>query len=172
MARNPLLNFSIPRRGRSCAHSGQKLEPGAEYLSILTEGASEGELVREDILYSWWQEHGSTAELEAAKSSWRGKVPACEGSPVTKEEYLERAFELLYEYLKAEERIKAFLVALYLARKKKLLLRQEMVAEGRTTYLYEVAETEEIIPIEVVEPSADDIENLQKILNDEIGFVS
>ncbi|MCB1148978.1 MAG: hypothetical protein KDK48_02340, partial [Chlamydiia bacterium] len=66
----------------------------------------------------------------------------------------------------------AFLVALYLARKKKLLLRQEMVAEGRTTYLYEVAETEEIIPIEVVEPSADDIENLQKILNDEIGFVS
>lgn len=157
----------VPRRGRSCSRSGVPFQPGMEYLSLLREGRGD-ELIREDIALSWWKEHGSEEILNEAKSHWKGHVPLKSEAPKTPDEIFERAFELLESYMQ-EESPKAFLVALFLARKKRLILRQELL-EG--CMLYEVADTEEMLSIKPYEIDTEEMIKLQQELNHEIGSLS
>lgn len=160
----------VPRRSRSCAKSGLPFQPGMEYISLLKEGQGE-EYIREDIAFSWWKEQGSEALLKETKSHWRGKVPLKEEAPKTPDQLFERAFELLTEYLEKGSP-KAFLIALFLARKKKLILREEFPDEAGVTMLYEVAETEEMISVRAYELHGEEMAKFQQELNCEIGALS
>jgi len=172
MAGNPLHKPIIPRRSRSCSKSKKKFEPGDEYLSIIFEKEHEGLMHREDISISYWEEHRDDMLLQEACSSWRAKIPEGLNAPKEPEEMLERAFELFFEYLDKPDPMKAFILALFLARKKVMIFRQEMMHQDRQTYVFEVVETEEMVCVDVMKPTLSQTQEIQDELAREVGLLS
>jgi len=172
MAGNPLHKPVIPRRSRVCSKTKKKFEPGDEYMSIILDGEHEGLFHREDIFLDYWEQHRDEDLLKAACSSWRAKVPEGPDVPKEPEELLERAFELFFEYLDKPDPLRAFILALFLARKKVMIFRQEMMHQDRQTYVYEVVETEEMVCVDVIKPTLQQIQEIQDELSREIGLLS
>jgi len=172
MAGNPLHKPVIPRRSRVCSKSQKKFEPGDEYLSIISEGEHEGLFHRDDILLEYWEQNRDEALLKNSCSSWRAKIPAGAEAPKEAEELLERAFELFFEALDKPDPVRAFILALFLARKKVLIFRQEMFHQDKQTYVYEVADSEEVICVDVMKLSPKQLQEIQDELSREIGLLS
>jgi len=63
-----------------------------------------------------------------------------------------------------EESIQAFVLAIYLERKRLLFFRREIEQEGHSMNLYEVAETEEMLCVKKVPLSALQIDKVQREL--------
>ena len=77
-------------------------------------------------------------------TSWKGKVPA-KTKLEEKTDRLEKALVLLRD---GEDPVEKMILALFLARKKWLHLRDEYKKGERTILLYEVVATEEMLEIE------------------------
>lgn len=141
---------SIPRRARYCLGCETPFTHEMEYHSTLSDPVPEKPAVRKDFCLECWTSHAD-AEKAACFIHWRSKVPSAKKKYEGDKERDEQALELLKEQLSDEERrAECFILALYLARKKILLQRQEISQDGKDFTLYEVAETEEMLPVEKV----------------------
>jgi hypothetical protein len=143
--------LEIPKRSTTCYKGKETLEPGEEYYSALLEDETKPGYVRRDYCKKCWED-ALKEEGKLFKSSWKAKVPPNTKVPKIKENYFEKAFRLLRDSMDdPEQHGEAFLLALFLARKKKLLLRQEINKDGKLYYLYENPATEEMLAVRKVD---------------------
>ena len=151
-----LFQIEIPKRGSHCSSCNSLLEPETEYGSVIT--SADG-MVRKDYCSSCCE------QTEGGLAHWRGVVPKrMKEEPLPKDRE-ERALVLLKRMLGDEEasHAEAFVLALYLHRKKMLHLRQEMTRdEGQVYFLYEVVDTEEMLAVPKVKISSSEVDQLQK----------
>jgi hypothetical protein len=162
MAQLPLV-IEIPKRGATCAKGGEPLVAGEEYYSVLLEDPEKPGYLRQDFCLKCWQE----LQPKAFKSYWKARVPKQWKPPKKEESPFDRAFRILREDLQnptPENLNEAFILSIFLSRKRRLLLRQEIVHEGEAAYLYEDPATEEILCIKKVEVSALKREEIQQAL--------
>lgn len=152
------VQVQIPRRSSFCAKGGEKLFPGADYYSIL-EQQETGEFIRQDYCSTCWH-----TEDRATKTYWKSKVPL-KKEAAQPQDRLAKAVFLLKEAVQQPETLEeAFVLALYLARARQLVLRQECEREGKMYYLYELPKTEEWITVQKLSLSTLDIQAIQQSL--------
>lgn len=142
------FQIEIPRRSFACTKGLEPFKVGADYFSVLVD-ETEG-LKRYDFCETCWENGVKEEFLSTAKSSWKSKVP----EKKTERDLFQNRDEKILHLLKTscpsgsfEEEMERFVLAIYLARKKILLLRQELAEENGVIDLYEVAETEEMIAV-------------------------
>lgn len=154
-----LLQTEIPRRARLCSIGQEPFSAGMEYYSVLI-GKGEGVYERYDCCLSCWEKAGQQQYIPQAHSSWKSKVPAKSEQPASQNIH-ERALELLKASLESGVEFEAphrYLLAIYLARKRVILLRDNI----EDTQLYEVASTEEMLQIKVIDLTKIDVDQVQK----------
>jgi hypothetical protein len=139
MISNTILQPEIPRRLNQCHKCGVAFSGGDGYSSQLTAAAA-----RQDFCIPCF----TTVAAAPATSQWKGTVPikqtvAAAAVPLNKQQ---RLLELLKATID-EQPAEALLLALYLVRKKALLLRRDRVEAGCSYSMFEVAATAEIIAI-------------------------
>lgn len=144
-----MLNpFEVPRRAAKCCKGEEPLNPGEDYISVLSKNHE-----RSDYCLSCFP--GPKDLPGDTLGFWKATIPEKIERPTTKNE---RAMQLLHEALSEKKENLAFVLALYLARKKVLKLRQEL----KDSFLYEVLETEEMLQIEKVDLSSLEVEEIQQ----------
>jgi hypothetical protein len=174
-----LVKFDIPPRARRCNSCNKDFSQGMEYISVLDQINDEG-FGRQDYCVPCWKKlRDESLDTIAGKVHWKSAVPI---KPQGSESALrrdEKAMELLRDILQdedEEEIPEAFVLALLLARSKRLQLKQEIVQEEGTILLYEVAGTEEMLAIRKVSLSNIQTEKVQNIiakrLNNPFGITS
>lgn len=150
--------LKIPRRSPICSIGGEPFKAGMEFISHLYEG-DKGILFRKDFCM-----HCKSTENGVPVGLWKGKVP----HPKERKLPLERnarALELLHRALEEstnEAAEEAFVLALFLARGRLIVARQEL--EGRI--LYEVLATEEMLAVPRLALSNLEIAKIQNRLAD------
>ena len=154
-----MIPLQIPRRNRKCSACENPFQSNDLYHSILNE-QDEGKLAREDLCPSCWEE-----KHPEHKSHWCSKVPEREIVDLTPQGHDERLMELLKECVNSQEENdhrKAFVVALYLTRRKKLIQRQEIEHQGHDVIIYEVKENEEMLSVPKVSITTLQVAEIQK----------
>jgi hypothetical protein len=145
------FQFEIPRRGRHCTAAQEELIPDMDYYSLLIEVPEQGGYVREDFCAACWEK----ADKQRGKVSWKAKVPTKKtADTIVDLKREEKAMLLFRETLaqgEAGDAVRLFVLALYLARRKLLVLRQQVVEQGHTYFLYEVTSNEEMIYIQKID---------------------
>ncbi len=166
----PSFQLEIPRRASRCAKGGEEFIPGMDYFSCVTE-AENGTFARQDYCPACWKE--GEGEVAEGRLYWKSRVPSKKeesASAASRLQHLNRDEKILYllgEALLSESREskeEAFVLALYLARRRFLLLRRELVDKGKeqTVNLYEVAATEEMIAVPKIKLSELQIAQVQE----------
>lgn len=143
-----MILIDIPRRSRNCVKGQEPFSPGSLYYSRLVP-AKEGEYSREDFCPECWKTEESESSHEAGKVHWKGLVPK-KTALEKKADSQEKALEALKNALdgpEEEDKKEALLIALFLQRKKVLISRGELSKKGAVRFLFEVAETEEMIAV-------------------------
>jgi anion-transporting ArsA/GET3 family ATPase len=152
------FNLDIPKRGASCAKGGEAFHPGTEYHSILLE-TNQDQYKRQDFCCACWDNFAKEEMLAQATSHWKAHVIVSakqnDKGIIAKQDQIQddQVLDILKNGLdseKIEDHAESFLLALYLARKKILILREQFEKENQTIFLYEIASTEEILPIRKV----------------------
>lgn len=146
-----IFQIEIPKRGTHCMLGKEAFIPGMEYYSILIPEEEKG-FTRHDFCLHCWEASAKHQFNSAAKTAWRAKIVSKqEIEDLSTKTRDEKAFYLLNEALKnplEEDWAEIFVLALYLARRRILYLRQEISQEdGSTLCIYEVASTEEMLSI-------------------------
>jgi hypothetical protein len=144
------FQIEIPKRDSHCKQCQTPLVPNMEYYSILLP-ENEG-YQRCDFCSSCWEKSAKEKfSSSSVKTAWKAKVAAKkEVEDLSTKTRDEKAIYLLKEGLQNPENdwAETFILALYLARRRILYLRQEIHQEdGSTLCIYEVASTEEMLPI-------------------------
>ncbi|MBA3958739.1 MAG: hypothetical protein H0X51_10160 [Parachlamydiaceae bacterium] len=147
------FQIEIPKRGKSCAVAGEEFVAGHDYYSVLI--AEEEGFQRKDFCLVCWNNLEKEKVIENVDSHWKSTVSAqkANNEPVAIKSRDERALELLKIALQneaLEDQVEAFVLALYLARRKLLHLRQEIQRDGQKVNLYEIVATEEMIAVKRV----------------------
>lgn len=160
------FNIEIPKRNSSCSSGQEPFTSGSEAYSLIVEG-EEG-FVRYDYCPACWKAIEDSAEVKDAITSWKSVIPDVKQE---KELFLSRDEAALALFKKIasseleEERQQAYILSLFLARRRRLYQRKEMTHQNGILYLvYEFADTEEAICIQKYELSNLPIENIQKII--------
>lgn len=161
------FQIEIPKRGNLCHFGKELLVPGSDIYSTLREGANEGSYERQDFCQSCWEkllrENNSDFRI-----SWRSRIPLKKGVSDLPKQRDARAMYLLKEALKcneADDHAEAFILALYLARKRIIYFRQDLVLEdGHPASIYEIAETEEMLCIRKMSLSSLEVDKIQQRL--------
>jgi hypothetical protein len=160
-----MFQLEIPKRSLHCFNGGELLHPGTEYYSALFRGENENVCHRHDYCLACWNKSDCHSEVGQI-SSWKSVVPQKkDGSDLPKKRD-ERALYLLKKALCEPENnhsiAEAFVLALYLARRRLIVLRQEMIMEGKPPLcIYEVRDTEEMVCVPKIPISELEIEKLQ-----------
>lgn len=140
--------MELPRRQRHCVGCSEPFADKQEYHSTL-EWHEDVEYVRSDFCGECF---ATVVAAEKFPVVWTGTVV---GSPPKKHDDTDRLDNLL-AYLrdaatKPERVADAFFAALYLARKKVIVFRSEILRpDKRLLWIYEVAATEEMLMVEKV----------------------
>ncbi|MCB1113632.1 MAG: hypothetical protein KDK62_02635 [Chlamydiia bacterium] len=151
-----MIIVEIPRRARKCARDESPFHAGTPYFSRLIP-LKEGRYEREDFCEACWKEESPSP----GSISWKGEVPK-KTAKDKREDKIEGWFELLEQLLESTEeqsQKQAYLLALFLKRKRALAERGML--EGN--HLFEVIETEEAILVPKVKLTRDDLP-LQELL--------
>lgn len=161
-----VFQLEIPRRANHCVQGNEGLLPGMEYYSILIPENDKG-YQRHDFCLSCWETSGKEKYSHAVKTAWRAKVASKqEVEDLSTKTRDEKAFHLLKEALQKgdeENWAEIFILALYLARRRILYLRQEIAQpDDSTVCIYEVAATEEMWTIKRRSLTSVDIEQIQE----------
>lgn len=166
------FHLEIPRRGQACAGQGEAFSPGAEYYSVVLDGDA-GLLYRKDFCTTCWENSAKKEWLQEARSNWKSTVPEKVAKDKNEVEPEKDVLALLKEALNGEgeeAQAEAFLLALYLARKKQIYLRQQLKEpSGQLISIYEVAETEEMLCVKRCALSALQMDSIQKRLMDQLN---
>lgn len=164
------LNIDIPKRHNQCSHADEALLPGREMYSAIFE--QEELFLRKDYCPTCWLQLQGEDEMRAAAATWKSLVPE---KIEIKEHFLDReskAMALLQQFRvseKEEEIEQAAILALYLARRRKLFQRGEKVnLLGKEMHLFEVAQTAEIIAVQKVDLRRLDLQKIQKLIAEKL----
>ena len=171
MMGKPSFNLDIPKRSSSCSKGGETFHPGTEYHSILLE-ISHDQYQRQDFCSACWDNYTREELLGQATSHWKAQVIVSakqndKGLPKQdqiQDDQLVALFKNGLESDKNEDHAEAFVLALYLARKKIIVLREQFEQENQTVFLYEIASTEEMIPVKKIALSELQIAAIQQRL--------
>lgn len=158
-----MFQIEIPRRATCCVKGGEPLLQGSDYYSALVRSDNEDIIQRQDYCLQCWQQ---VHDSEQINGSWKSTVPLKKDPSDLPKRRDERALYLLKESLSAPESqssiAEAFVLTLYLARRRLVILRQEMKREGKLPLcIYEVAETEEMLCVPKLPISDVQVENVQ-----------
>lgn len=159
-----LFQIEIPRRGPSCVKGFETLQPGMDYFSVLQEDEHVG-LKRQDFCPICWEASAKEEALANGRTHWKSKVSTKKDDKFLSMNRDERVLELLRETLQQtheEALTECFVLALYLARKRIMALRQELKQEdGSYINLYEILASEEMIAVKRVELSSMQTDKIQ-----------
>ena len=160
-----MFQIEIPRRSQFCAERQEKFEPGMDFYSALWDGENESSYLRKDFCPACWECFLQGQSFDTMRSYWKSKIPLKkEESPLPKQRD-ERALYLLKEALSkggADDQAEAFILALFLARRRLVLLRQEFTRDnGLVKMVYEVPTTEEMLCVQKFALSDLQIEKIQ-----------
>ncbi len=134
----PIIHYDIPRRANVCSQGQEPLKPGMTYHTMLEE-SPEGEIVRKDFCIECWNSKSFSGTV-----NWKSAIPKPLKPAITPAARDESSMILLKNgECDSEE---AFVLALYLARRKKIALRKET----KDKLFYEVLATEDIMTIHKV----------------------
>lgn len=160
------FQIEIPKRSNACSQKQESFASGSTYFSVLTY-AEDGSLKRQDFCTACWDGLKNSPDLQA-KTHWKSRVVGKKSDVDRNQDRDERALELLKDALTRntkEDNAEAFVLALYLARRRILSYRQQMQHEdGSMVNLYEVAATEEMLCVRSVALSQLQVASLQKSL--------
>lgn len=160
-----IFQVEIPKRALCCHKGGETLEAGQDYFSLLVDGDSTGSYQRQDYCRPCWEALSKTVKDSQIASSWRSVVPLTKCLSDLPKKRDDRALYLLKEALNSpsKENIpEAFVLALYLARRRLITLRNEMKSPTHGALsIYEVADTEEMLCVPKLALSDLQVEKLQ-----------
>lgn len=163
------FQIEIPRRSNACAIGNELFAHGANYYSLIID--NEGILLRRDYCEACWEHAKKNPEL-ASKTFWKSRVVGKKLEEDKLKNRDERALEILKAALVLpddESAAEAFIMALYLTRRKILAFRQQIQREdGVSINLYEVVATEEMLAVKTVALSNLKAESLQKRIADKL----
>lgn len=145
-----MFQIEIPKRASCCVKGGEQFLQGEEYYSALVRQGNEEVYQRLDFCPDCWEKATDLQSSQHMSSSWKSVVPVKKDASELPKRRDDRALYLLKEVLSGQESssaiAEAFVLALYLARRRLVFLRQEVKREGKQPLsIYEVAETEEMI---------------------------
>jgi hypothetical protein len=158
-----MFQIEIPKRATTCIKGGESLVQGMEYYSTLIRAEGEEEYQRHDYCLACWEK---TVDQAMQSSSWKSVVPTKKDGSELPKRRDERALYLLKEVLRDKENesseAEAFVLSLYLARRRLIFFRQEMKKrDNKPVNIYEVAATEEMLCVPKFEISELPIEKIQ-----------
>lgn len=155
----------IPKRQSQCSEGAHSFQPGDKCYTLVSLHSQEWQ--RRDLCEGCWQALQERGMPEGIKSYWTINIPSKAAAEMLPKHKEERALVLLKRALASQEPLnerESFVLALFLARRKFLFLRQEIEQLGETIYLYETADTEELLPVKKVTLHPHDIDILQNRL--------
>lgn len=170
-----MFPVDIPKRSHACFKDKEPFLSGMDYFSALLLDEKKSGFIRHDYCTKCWHEvqNSDTSNktyLKDIASTWKSSVPKKQVIELPKLRD-ERALHLLKEAISSEEintdanlQNEAFILSLFLSRKRKLLFRQEIVKNSLTYTLFEVKETEEMLLVPKLEISELEIEMTRKTL--------
>jgi hypothetical protein len=155
------FQIEIPRRASRCVEGQETFEPGMDYYSLMTEGDFG---IRHDFCEACWQRKASRESFKNVRGFWKSKVPLKKTESLLPKQRDARILSLLKEalfYKNSDDAAEAFILALYLARKRLLILRQELQFQEGRAHLYEVVDTEEMLCVNQMPLSEIQTEKIQ-----------
>lgn len=152
-----MIDFEVASPSRRCAVTGREFAPGESIVSYLVrEGV---ELVRKDVSPDVWQ-----GPPDACEAWWRSQIPHPTAKKATWSPD-EEALEWFASLTLTEQAAQRYVLALALSRKRLLrLIRTETDAAGFETMIFVSAVDESEHAVAVVEPTAEEIKTIQRIL--------
>lgn len=158
---NPFVQLDIPKRSVTCTKGGERLAPGTDYYSLILEGENES-IIRHDYCSKCW----TPPQVSKKHTYWKSSIEAKPELPASQSR-TEKALALLKNLLQQPvgQENEIFVMALYLAHARKLVLRKEFEEQGVAYYLYEVMHQDEFITIKKVDLSLLETHALQKTLS-------
>ncbi|MBS4169145.1 hypothetical protein [Parachlamydia sp. AcF125] len=161
--------IEVPKRQAACALGHEPFTPGMEYCSVLLETSEITEFQRKDYCLNCWEKEGKITDDNAAY--WKSKVPNSSikgGMPLIT--YEEKAMELFRNAAKTVgEEDEAFILALWLVRKRKIVLRHCFHEKnGQEVHLYEDPLSEETFSVRKVHLEREKILDLQARLSNKL----
>lgn len=163
MAATRAFQWAVPKRTGVCEASGEPLQAGSTVYSFVYE-TEEGWL-RKDYSEAGWDSVGKDACTELAGVHWKSTLPMPEKKPEKPEDRDRRAVEVLKALAHQPETVAdAFILSLFLRRRRRLLLKKVFKKEDKEFHLFEIAGSSEIVPIQQVELSAIETESVQRRL--------
>jgi len=162
-----MYQIEIPKRAATCFKGGESFAQGVEYYSALVRGEHDDTYHRQDYCLDCWEKIQIQSKLPG--SCWKSAVPIKKETSELPKKRDARALMLLKEVLKDQDTshkmAEAFVLALYLARRRLIFLRQEVRNVGKLPLcIYEVAETEEMLCVPKISLSELQVEDVQSEL--------
>ncbi len=143
-----IIQLEIPRHCNNCLDCQALLAPGTTYYSMLVKTD------RLDFCYQCWHDECKAISSRPSTCYWKGSIPERKVSAKPSLTRQERALEQLKSMLldpTPENSSQALLLALYLVRRRFLVFRRDFVDESGELYsLFEVLETQEMLPVKKV----------------------
>jgi hypothetical protein len=166
------IQKEIPKRKPTCSIGQEPFLKGMDYYSYIEED-EKGKWLRNDFCSPCWEKFSlqkKNNDQQSKVNYWKSKI--CE-KPFSKEplSFNEKALKLLATAIlldSQESNEEAFILALYLARNKKLAMRKEIdCLEGtakKCFIIYEVLATEELLLVPKLQLSQLQVEKTREIL--------
>lgn len=164
-----IFQQEIPRRKQICFMGSELFSPGMDYYSLLKEDET-GKWLRHDFCIDCWEKFAGQRprnQTDDKASYWKSKVEDKKIYAKSSIDRNERALELLLQALaknSPEDIEEAFILALYLARNKKLVIRKEINHPGESSAIYEILATEELLIVPKLNLSQLQIEKIKGTL--------
>lgn len=161
--------IEIPRRTPCCARGGEKLVPGMDYYSLLVEQENK-QIFRQDFCCACWDASFKERQDALGQGYWKSRIEAkkeTDRSHLSKR--VAKAYSLLETVLQQPkgQEAKIFILALFLARAKQLILRREWKEDRQRYYLYEMAGEEKLLTIKHMDISPREIAQLEQSLTEQ-----
>ncbi len=166
--------IQLPRRSDACQQCQERFARGNDYYSLLfsdelTPSKTEA-LARRDFCLPCWQKESQESSKALTGSYWKSTIPKKIAHPEMPLKREEMALSLLRSSMgtsKPETElsdIEIFFLALFLARRRALIFRNEIDRSGVKYQVFEIAETEELLALKKVDVREVDLATLQKAL--------
>lgn len=158
------FKIEIPKRSSHCYKGKESFQSGMEYYSLLLDDDST-QLIRQDYCTSCWKE----VKTENSFGYWKSRIELKqEPKKITNKERIEKALSIITDSQSHQDENELFLLALFLARARQLILRKEFVENNQAYQLYEIAHEDEFITIKKMRLNQLKIDALQTSLSDKL----